>query len=105
MGAMYEKWLVDGTVILDGVFNYIMSNEETLGLIEREFDLYKYHTREEINGKKRNGWIRTMFYSAIQQLVRQDPVYYALNVAARPDLNWRLVSYPYYTKDTSRVRT
>jgi hypothetical protein len=46
-----------------------------------------------------------MFYSANQQLVRQDPVYYALNVAARPDLNWRLVSYPYYTKDTSRVRT
>ncbi|RPA88655.1 hypothetical protein L873DRAFT_1725222 [Choiromyces venosus 120613-1] len=78
-----------------------MCNEETLGLIEREFDLYKYHTREEMNGKKRNGWIRTMFYSAIQHLVRQDPVYYALNVAAQPDLNWRLVSYPYYTKDTS----
>jgi hypothetical protein len=51
MGAMYKKWLVDGTVILDGVFNYIMCNEEALRLIEREFDLYKYHTREEINGK------------------------------------------------------
>ena len=34
MRAMYEKWIVDGTVILEGVFNYIMCNEETLGLIE-----------------------------------------------------------------------
>ncbi|RPA93276.1 hypothetical protein L873DRAFT_67820 [Choiromyces venosus 120613-1] len=54
-----------------------------------------------MNGKKRNGWIRTMFYSVIQQVVRQDPVCYALNVAARLDMNFRLISYPYYTKDTT----
>jgi hypothetical protein len=39
-------------------------------------------------------------YSIIQQLARQDPVWYALTAAARPDLGWRLISYSYTTKDT-----
>jgi hypothetical protein len=39
-----------------------------------------------------------MFYSLIQQLLRQDPVWYALMVAARPDNCWRLISYPYTAK-------
>jgi len=97
----YDRWLVDGTVILDGIFHYLMSSPEIFALIDREFDLYKYHTREGMHGKKRNGWIRTMFYAVIQQVVRQDPVCYALNVASRPDMNFRLISYPYYTKDTT----
>ena len=33
--------------------------------------------------------------------MRQDPVYYALVVSLRSDKNWRLISYPYYTKYTS----
>jgi hypothetical protein len=41
-----------------------------------------------------------MWYSLIQQIIRQDPVYYALVVAARPDTNWRLISYTYYRKST-----
>jgi len=97
----YDRWLADGTVILEGIFDYLVSSPETFALIDREFDIYKYHTREEMHGKKRNGWIRTMFYSVIQQVVRQDLVCYALNVAARLDMNFRLISYPYYTKDTN----
>ena len=27
------------------------------------------------------------------------PIYNALNIAAHPDLNWKLISVPYYTKD------
>lgn len=30
--------------------------------------------------------------------MRQDPVYYTLYAALRPDKHWRLVSYPYYAK-------
>ena len=41
-----------------------------------------------------------MWYSLIQQIVRQDPVYYALVVASRPNINWHLISYPYYMKYT-----
>jgi hypothetical protein len=47
------------------------------------------------------GWMRHMFYSGVQQLLRMDPVWYALNAAARPDKQWRLISHPYITKDTN----
>ena len=43
-----------------------------------------------------------MFYSLAQQIIRQDPAYYAMMAAARPDRNWRLISYPYYIKDTTQ---
>jgi hypothetical protein len=42
-----------------------------------------------------------MVYTLAQQVIRQDPGYYGVMAAARPDRNWRLICYPYYTKDTS----
>jgi Phytanoyl-CoA dioxygenase (PhyH) len=39
-----------------------------------------------------------MFYSGIQQLLRQDPAWYAILVAARPDNQFKLISYPYVAK-------
>ena len=39
-----------------------------------------------------------MYYSTRQQLMRQDPLYYALYAALRPNKHWRLASYPYYAK-------
>jgi hypothetical protein len=40
-----------------------------------------------------------MVHSIIQLVVRQDPQYYMLSAAARPDANYRLISYPYYVAD------
>ena len=40
-----------------------------------------------------------MVHSVIQQVIRQDPEYYMLSAAARPDANYRLMSYPYYVAD------
>jgi hypothetical protein len=62
-----------------------------------EFDMYLHHQRE-VSGKPNYGWLRTMFHSLIQQVMRQDPVYWMLYVALRPDKNYRLISYPYYAK-------
>ena len=90
----------DGTINVDGFFDHLVS-PEAFKLVEEEFDLYKYHLRDEVNGQARRGWMRHMFYSLTQQLVRQDPAYWAIMAAARPDQQWRLISYPYYTKDTS----
>ena len=59
--------------------------------------MYHHHLRE-INGKKNIGWLRNMFFSITQQLMRQDPAYYMFYAALRPDSAWRLVSYPYYAK-------
>lgn len=39
-------------------------------------------------------------YSLVQQVMRQDPFYYRHYVLLRPDHDWRLISYPYYTKYT-----
>ncbi|KAI9780352.1 MAG: hypothetical protein M1839_006775 [Geoglossum umbratile] len=86
-----------GTINLNNVFDYIVK-PEIFKLIEEEFDMYLYHLREELDGQKRWGWMRHMFYSLVQQLVRQDPVYYALMAAARPDQNTWLICYPYYVK-------
>ena len=63
--------------------------------------MYEHHFHSKGNNGKRLGWLRNMWYSLIQQIVRQDPVYYALVVSLRPDKNWRLISYLYYTKYTS----
>ncbi|KAL0630600.1 hypothetical protein Q9L58_010552, partial [Maublancomyces gigas] len=96
----WSTWLIDGNIVVPDFFQYLFT-PDILRLIEYEFDAYKYHTKLNFHGKARNGWTRTMFYSLIQQLVRQDPAYYAIIAAARPDQNWRLISYPYYTKDTA----
>jgi len=37
-----------------------------------------------------------MVHSVIQQVIRQDTVYFMLSAAARLDANYRLISYPYY---------
>jgi hypothetical protein len=41
-----------------------------------------------------------MWFSLVQQMVRQDPAYYAFYVLCRPDHAWKLVSFPYYAKRT-----
>lgn len=56
-----------------------------------------YAARE---GKLRLGWQRNMWHSLCQQIVRQDPAYYAAYVYLRRDQAWRLLSFPYYTKNT-----
>lgn len=68
------------------MFDYILK-PEIFELIEEEFDMYLYHLRDEQDGQKRWRWIRYMFYSLVQQLVQQDPVYYALIAAAQLDKN------------------
>ena len=96
----WETWQRDGTVNIPGVFAYL-DREDVKGMIDKEFDIYKHHHRTP-PGKSRLGWRRNMYHSLVQQLVRQDPAYYALTAAARPDRGWRLVSYPYITKDTGK---
>ena len=98
-GAM-EKFLEEGNVVVRGVFDWIVRDSELMGMVDMEFDMYRHHLREQ-NDVPNYGWCRNMWHSLTQQAIRQDPVFYALNVVARPDLNWRLVSFPDYTKYTT----
>ncbi|KAB8271728.1 hypothetical protein BDV30DRAFT_240209 [Aspergillus minisclerotigenes] len=49
-------------------------------------------------GGSNHGWLRNMYHSTGQQLVRMDPAYYYWYVVLRPDHCWRLIPYPYYAK-------
>src|SRR5687767_14256312 len=40
-----------------------------------------------------------MIHSIIQQITRQDPMLYQLMAAARPDANFKMISYLYYVAD------
>ncbi len=91
----------DGTINLDGFFSYLVDDPEVFAIVEEEFNMYKYHLRTELDGQDNRGWMRHMFYSLPQQVIRQDPGYWAMTAAARPDTNYWLISYPYYVKDTS----
>ncbi|KAI9770494.1 MAG: hypothetical protein M1839_003175 [Geoglossum umbratile] len=92
----WSIWEQDGTIIIPELFSFLA---ELSPKIDMEFDLYRHH-HCSLPGRSRLGWLRNMFYSIIQQTVRQDPIWYAISAAARPDKNWRLVTYPYITKDT-----
>jgi len=99
--AAWTEFQSQGTINIPGIFDYITADEDVMALVNLEFELYDWHYFTEGGGQNQRGWLRNMVYSLIQQLVRMDPVYYALNVAARPDLNWRLISVPYYTKSAA----
>ncbi|KAI9853587.1 MAG: hypothetical protein M1824_001080 [Vezdaea acicularis] len=94
----WNIWQEDGSIVASGMFRYL-EQENICEMIDGEFELYEHHLWIPPS-KSRQGWMRNMFYSLIQQLVRQDPVWYALSVAARPDKAWNLISYPYITKNT-----
>ena len=70
-----------------------------MAAVDTEFDMYLYHHRS-VPGHPAMGFLCNMYHSMIQQVVRQDPVYYALIVALRSDCNYRLISYPYITKNS-----
>ena len=96
VGGM-EKFYSGGNLVVSGVFDWIVNDTEVMSMVDAEFEMYRHHLREQ-NGVPNYGWCRNMVHSLVQQAMRQDPVFYALNVVGRPDRNWRLVSFPYYTK-------
>lgn len=89
---VFEWWFTEPIGTLDG-------QQVTIAdLAKLEFDMYMWHLRKNAGNSGSLGWLRDMYYSGIQQLMRQDPEYYRCYVALRPDHHWRLISYPYYAK-------
>ena len=92
-----KVWKKDGTVIVPGVMKWLFEDPEVIELMHHEVHMY-YHHRTMMEGRKSLGWLRSAFFSQIQQIARQDPVYYAL-VAATSGEPWQ-ISFPYYMKAT-----
>ncbi len=101
----WAEWETNGNLLIQDMFVWLWAGVDSEGeheagigdMILEEFDMYLYHQRER-NGQSNKGWLRTMFYSLSQQIIRQDIEYWALYACLRPDLNTRFVSYPYYAK-------
>jgi hypothetical protein len=88
------QWEDTGSVVLPRLMGW-WAGEELQGIIREEFKMYLHHQRL-IGGRDNFGWLRTMYHSLVQQLMRQDPAYWLWYALLRPDKNWRLISYPYY---------
>ena len=101
----WTTWSDTGNLIVKGMFSWLWDGLQTDGdfvegvgdLIAEEFDMYRYH-QAEINGVSNKGWLRTMYHSLSQQIIRQDLGYWLTYVCLRPDRNHRLIAYPYYAK-------
>jgi hypothetical protein len=65
-------------------------------LIDLEFDIYRYHSRE-LSFAKKSEILPAIIHSLIQQLILQDPVLYSVIVALRPDHITRFIAFLYYT--------
>ena len=63
-------------------------------LIDEGFEIYVWHQAQR-NNRTNKGWLRTMYHSLTQQIIRQDLEYWLLYACLRPDRNPRLVSYPF----------
>jgi hypothetical protein len=107
LGIDVEEWDRVGSIVV-GCFDWWATEKYTgahadltektiLEVILEEFEMYHAHLR--LNNKKPNyGWLHNMYHSLGQQVMRQDPKYFAIYCALRPDRNTNLVSYPYYAK-------
>jgi hypothetical protein len=94
--ATMTEWQNNGTINLS-MFEWVLESDILAPILKAEYEMYLWHQRK-INGRDNYGWLRTMFYGLIQQLVRMYPPYWALYAALRPDQQVWLVSYPYYAK-------
>lgn len=100
----WETWQQDGNLVID-MFTWLWhgidvdgGHESGVGdLIDTELMMYEHH-QGKLNGHGNRGWLRVMFFSLTQQIIRQDVDYWRLYVGLRPDRAYTLVSYPYYAK-------
>ena len=84
---------MDSNLIIHDCFSYLEPLEQ---LIACEFEMYCALYNDSVSGQK--GWLCNMYHTLVQQLLWQDPLWYVLIIAARPDHAWRLIAYPYIAK-------
>ena len=102
LGTDREAWNRVGSVTVDcfdwwGTEKYTgthtgLAEKTILDVLPEEFEMYYAHLRI-IKKKPNYGWLRNMYHSLGQQVMRQDPKYFAIYCALRPDRSTNIVSY------------
>ena len=97
----FEKNGVTNNEIFDWIFDleYGENGKSLAAILLEELDVYAWHFSRRAS-ESDLGWLRNCFHSLIQQLIRQDLLYYVTYCCLRPDKATTLISYPYYVKKT-----
>ncbi len=94
----YQKWKKNDAIILSNVFNWIL-NDNTWVLIREKLNIYLWHQRNDLN-LTNHDWLRTTMYITLQQLVRQNIVYYLITVTLQLNHEIDLLTFSYFMKIT-----
>ena len=85
VSVTYADWMENSTTIVKGAYDWLFMDPELVELVKHDFNMYHHHHRK-MNNQGSLGWLRSIYYTQIQQIVRQDPSYYTLLAAASD--NW-----------------
>ena len=86
---MWKSFSKNGICFVQSGIPHITEDPRLRRGIDLEFQLLRHHGNEDTDGQL---WVSC--HSILQQTLRQDPIIYALTVAAREDVHYRLVSIP-----------
>ena len=91
------------TVTIPDIFDYL-DNPTVRQRIVAEFAMYRHH-HQPLTPACGHGLMRNMYHSLIQQVLRQDPVAYALAASTSPGKAWRLITFPGIALDVAAMST
>ncbi len=94
----YQKWKKNDAIMLSNVFDWIL-NDNTWVLIREKLNIYLWHQRNDLD-LTNHDWLRTTMYITLQQLVRQNIVYYLITVTLRLNHEINLLTFSYFMKIT-----
>ncbi len=94
----YQKWKKNNAIVLSNVFDWILNNN-TWVLIREKLNMYLWHQRNDLD-LTNHDWLRTTMYITLQQLVRQNIMYYLITVILRLNHEIDLLTFSYFMKIT-----
>ncbi len=92
----YQKWKKNDSIILLNIFDWIMK-ESSWRLIKNKLNMYMWHQRNDLN-ITRHDWLRIFMYIMLQQLIRQNLLYYVIIMTLRSNHEINLIAFSYYIK-------
>ena len=96
-----REWETTGNIVKDGLFDHIAGDRHVMKCVDMEFALNDHHHAHRDNTSRAH--LPGACYMLIQQIYRQDPIGYQLNVATRPDHHTRLIAFPSMARRTDEA--